>query len=110
MTQTVQLQCIRKSDRAEPWDRITPVGGVNSDGTRWKLTQQEAIAGAESGIWRFWVAGELKRVWVMVAVSRFGNLYLKPEGDRDQPKNLLSLVECPPHGIRGPHSVRLQDP
>ena len=31
---------------------------------------------------------------VVVAVSRFGNKYLKTVADGDQPNNLLSLYEC----------------
>lgn len=32
---------------------------------------------------------------VVVAVSRFGNKYIKTEADGEQPNNLLSLPECP---------------
>ena len=31
---------------------------------------------------------------VIVAISRFGNKYLKTEADGEQPNNLLSLYEC----------------
>ncbi len=31
---------------------------------------------------------------VVVAVSRFGNKYLKTVADSDHPNNLLSLYEC----------------
>jgi hypothetical protein len=34
-------------------------------------------------------------VRVIVAVSRFGNKYLKTEADGAEPNNLLSLPECP---------------
>lgn len=33
-------------------------------------------------------------VSVIVAVSRFGNKYLKTEADGEHPNNLLSLPEC----------------
>jgi len=38
---------------------------------------------------------EGRRATIIVAVSRFGNKYLKTEADGEQPDNLLSLPECP---------------
>ena len=95
MTDSVQIKCINKSDRYNPHERITHVGGVNGDGTRWKLTQPEAIAGVESGKWRFYVSVSGQSVWVIVAVSAHGHKYLKTENDGEHPNNLLSLPECP---------------
>ena len=95
MTDSIEIKCINKSDRPNPHERITHVGGVNPSGTRWKLSQSEAIAGIESGKWSFYVTRGLRTVWVIVATSRYGNKYLKTEADGEQPDNLLSLPECP---------------
>lgn len=94
MITTVEIKCINKSDRYDPHERILHVGGINPDGDRWSLSQAEAIAGIEGGQWSFYVQQGLRRVWVIVAVSRYGNKYLKTEADGEQPNNLLSLPEC----------------
>ena len=92
----VRIECINKSDRDNPWERITHIGGVNADRTRWKITQERAIEGIETGKWRFWVAvPDIDSVWVIVATSQYGNKYIKTVPDGDQPNNLLSLPECP---------------
>lgn len=91
-----RVRCINKTDRSNPHERIQFIGGLNGDGTRWKVSQPDAIAGLENGNWSFYVehpAGD--RVDVVVAVSAAGNKYLKTRADGDQPNNLLALPECP---------------
>ena len=90
-----QVLCVNKSDRTNPHERITHIGGKNADGKRWKLTQQEAIQGIENGKWAFYVQRSgSNMVDVIVATSRYGHKYLKTTADGEQPNNLLSLPEC----------------
>ena len=93
MAETAQITCINKQPRNDPYHRITHVGGHGIN--PWKLTVDDAIGKIESGEWGFFVLAGGESVWVMVAVSRAGNKYLKTEADGDKPNNLLSLPECP---------------
>ena len=95
MAQSVQIQCINKTPRLNPHERIQSVGGIGADGNRWKLTLEGAIAGIEQGKWQFYVSVQGVSVWVVIAVSAYGHKYLKTQNDGDQPNNLLSLPECP---------------
>lgn len=91
----VEIDCINKDPREDPYRAITNVGGPNPDGTRWRLPLNEAAQGALNGLWDFYVRQGGHIVEVEVAISRYDNLYLKTEADGDTPDNLLSLRECP---------------
>jgi len=90
----VQISCINKDDRFDPHESIIHVGGMNADGTRWRMTLAQAIQYSEAGTYRFYVNVNNDPVWVIVAVSRNGNKYLKTVADGDVPNNLLALREC----------------
>ena len=92
MTDYAQIECINKTNRYSPYDRISHVGGTVP--TRWRLTQEDAIAAIESGAWRFYVMVNGQVAWVIVARSAAGNKYIKTVADGEQPNNLLSLPEC----------------
>lgn len=94
MASNHEIKCINKSDRMNPHERITHVGGQNADGTSWKLTQARAIEGIESGTWSFYVNRGGRVANVIVATSRYGNKYIKTVADGESPDNLLSLYEC----------------
>ncbi|MGE0699935.1 MAG: DUF3892 domain-containing protein [Hyphomicrobiaceae bacterium] len=90
-----RISCINKHDRHDPSERIIGVGGVNPDGSRWWMTQRDAIAWTEDPRKeKFWVDRTTHRVAVIVKVSRFGNKYLTTEADGESQNNLLSLREC----------------
>lgn len=89
-----EIKCVNKSDRYNPHERIVAVGGQNPNGTTWRLTQAAAIQAIEAGTYSFFVQTGGHVVNVIVAVSRFGNKYLKTAADGEHPNNLLSLYEC----------------
>jgi len=93
-TSSHQIRCINKREHYNPYQRITHVGGQNPNGNNWKLAADEAIQGIETGKWSFHITRGGHTVAVKVAVSRFGNKYLKTEADNETPDNLLSLYEC----------------
>ena len=90
-----EVKCINKSDRNSTHERITHISGIKNDRSRWKITQEAAIAGIECGDWEFYVSADGKSVKVIISISAKGNKYLKTENDGEQPNNLLSLPECP---------------
>lgn len=95
MSLSYEVKCINKIDRDNPYERILFIGGTKNDGTRWKLSQQDAINAIEKGTSSFHVTKSGKTVKVIVATSKYGHKYLKTEADGEEPNNLLSLPECP---------------
>lgn len=90
-----QVTCINKSGRTDPHERITRIGGIYDNGTRWSLSQEEAILDIESGKRTFYVSRNGFKVKVIIAKSAYGNKYIKTESDSTTVDNLLSLPECP---------------
>jgi len=88
-----QIKCINKSDRLNPFERIEAIGGLNGNGTKWRVSQQRAIAGIEDGKWQFYVKYNDLEIDVVIGINN-GNKYLKTKNDGIEPNNLLALPEC----------------
>lgn len=95
MATSHQIKCINKSDRTNIHERILNIGGFNTDGTRWKISETEAIKGIENEKWSFYVSNGVSKVNVIIARSAAGHKYLKTEADNSLTNNLLNLPECP---------------
>lgn len=95
MPSRYQIHCIGRSDRLNHDRRIRHIGGVNVDGARWKISEAAAIAGIESGRWRFYVSRDGHDVEIVVAISKYGSKYIKTADDDGlHPDGLLALPEC----------------
>jgi hypothetical protein len=91
----VQVQCINKPDRTNEHERIQNIGGVNGDGTRWKLSEDAAILGMKAGKWTFYTFVNNVRANVKIARHRLGHEFLTTHPDGTRVNNLLYLPECP---------------
>lgn len=89
-----QIACINKrGSHYGDHERISHIGGLNNNGTRWKLTEEEAIQLIEHGKHQFFVSVKGQSVEVIIALH--GNRkYLKTTADGYSPNNLLNLPEC----------------
>ena len=94
MAQNVQITCVKKNDRGSIHERITSIGGKNSDGSSWFLPLADAIKGIDDGKWSFYVSVSGLSVWVIVAKTASGYRYLRTTADGEEPNNLMSLPEC----------------
>ena len=95
MAERHRVQCVDGADRASPEERIVRIGGTNTVGVNWRLTQDEAISGIEGGRWDFFVLSRTGRALdVIVATGPSGRKYIKTSADGDQPDQLLELRTC----------------
>lgn len=94
MATSHEIKCINKSNRYNAHERISNIGGVNNDGTKWKISLDEAIKAIEDDKWTFYVIKAGRKVNVVIVISSSGNKYLKTEADTTETNNLLELPEC----------------
>jgi len=92
MIQSLHILSATKDHRLNPYQCVTHIGGLNADGSPWRLSIAEAIAGIRARQWDFYVTGQSgEKAWLHVTVSRDGHEYLKALSDPEVPRMLLAL-------------------
>lgn len=82
----------------DPFERVAAIGGVNSDRTRWSLSQPAAIALIENGTDEFFFQAGDQRVRVVV-LTHGGEKYLQSEREKTHPDDLLNVAMATPGGL-----------
>ncbi|MES2678576.1 MAG: DUF3892 domain-containing protein [Bacteroidota bacterium] len=93
MADQYEVLCISRSGSDLNHERITHIGGKNSEGGKWRITQEKAIDGILNNELEFYMAKNGKTIKIIVA-GPFGKKYLKSENDPDSPLDLLGLPDC----------------
>lgn len=75
----------------DPLERIDSIAGVNSDRSRWSLTQTAAIAAIEAGTDEFFVMAESGPVKLTVVAVR-DQKYLGTERGKSHSDDLVNLL------------------
>lgn len=95
MAQDIQIQCINKPDRSNHYERIRNIGGLNPNGTRWQISEDQGIAYIKNGTYTFYTMANYVRANVCVAHhALLGREYLTTHPDDYRSNNLLALPEC----------------
>ncbi|AMM13506.1 hypothetical protein AX768_04715 [Burkholderia sp. PAMC 28687] len=95
MSQRVEVKCINKFDRLSRHEAIRNIGGINVDGTRWKMSEANAISAIEEGKYSFFVTAGGYTTDVLIWKTQQGHKFLRTGRDATTADNLLSLPECP---------------
>src|SRR6266481_4163595 len=90
-----RIRCVNRTGRSAVHQKIRFIGGLNSDGSTWKLSQEMAVDSIENGKCELYLLVDRLPVAVIIAASHHGHKYLKAETDPEEPNSLLNLPECP---------------
>lgn len=85
------VSSITRAYSRDPLERIESIGGINSDHTRWSLSQAAAIAVIEAGTDEFFVKTKDETI-KLVVLTRGGEKYLQSEREKTHPDELFHLA------------------
>ena len=85
---------VEQSAGADPYQRITHIGGQNGQ-FQWKHTHADAIYSIEKEHFHYYVKKNTRILKVTVGVAPDDVKYLKTELDDGHPESLLALPEFP---------------
>ncbi len=90
MATSHEVKCSQKSATGA----VIGIGGVNADGTRWSLSEADAIKGIENGTWTFYTYQNSLKANIQVVLIG-GVKHLKTDRDTTTVNNLKVLPNCP---------------
>lgn len=99
------VSTVSRAYSRDPFERVASIGGVNSDHTRWSLSQPAAIALIEKGSDEFFFEVDEQRVRVVV-LTHGGEKYLQSEREKTHPDDLLNVIAAPSAGMSPQPSSR----
>jgi hypothetical protein len=88
------VSTVNRAYSHDPLERVSAIGGMNSDHTSWRLSQAAAIAVIEAGTDEFFFHANDQTV-KLVVVTRAGEKYLQSEREKTHPDDLLNLAARP---------------
>ncbi|MBI3852104.1 MAG: DUF3892 domain-containing protein [Verrucomicrobia bacterium] len=94
MARRVEVNCINRTDRHDPHERIRAIGG-GFPGHHWTHPYEVAIRWIEDGTFEYYIEKGGDAVYLIVAVSPQGHKYLKMPDDGEEPNHLLRLPDRP---------------
>lgn len=83
---------VNRSNSHILYEIIMSIGGINSNGTFWKISQSTAVDGILNGKWKFFIINDGVEIEVIVGNSN-NRYYLKTVLDYEIPSALLKLPE-----------------
>ena len=90
-----RIKCVNRTGYSAVHQKIRFIGGLNADGSAWKLSQEKAVDSIGNGKFRLYLVVDRRPVSLIVATLNHGHKYLKAETDPEEPNSLLNLPECP---------------